>query len=275
MKKVLTIVAVIALAASISSATTTLQIWTTLVGGVTSTPDGSGNDSSGDGLYNIDPSAAAIPASGIGPNMPLGLYGVQIWCQVLGETSGQGIAALAVSLYTGSNNAFAPVTYSTTNAGGTYNAVRSYTGDAFNTSGYTSIDATAVHMTSGLVAGVPNPGTGIDSFQVVEGQNGSAKRQSNNEGRGVGTGAQQQAGAPVLLSEQIWNLASLPVNGIQVTVNTYGTAETWTGSGNNYVAFDSVQLTGMVVPEPITVTLVGLGIVGLGGYIRRRTKVAA
>jgi hypothetical protein len=36
----------------------------------------------------------------------------------------------------------------------------------------------------------------------------------------------------------------------------------------------SVQVLGDPVPEPITMTLVGMGIFGLGGYIRRRVKVA-
>jgi hypothetical protein len=36
----------------------------------------------------------------------------------------------------------------------------------------------------------------------------------------------------------------------------------------------SVQVFGDAVPEPITMTLVGMGICGLGGYIRRRAKAA-
>jgi hypothetical protein len=36
----------------------------------------------------------------------------------------------------------------------------------------------------------------------------------------------------------------------------------------------SVQVFGDAVPEPITMSLVGMGIFGLGGYIRRRVKVA-
>ena len=36
----------------------------------------------------------------------------------------------------------------------------------------------------------------------------------------------------------------------------------------------SVQVMGEAVPEPITMSLVGMGIFGLGGYIRRRAKAA-
>jgi len=38
--------------------------------------------------------------------------------------------------------------------------------------------------------------------------------------------------------------------------------------------YASGELTAQAVPEPITMTLVGMGIFGLGGYIRRRAKAA-
>ena len=48
---------------------------------------------------------------------------------------------------------------------------------------------------------------------------------------------------------------------------TYATNGAWMGDLN-------VQVSGSAVPEPITMALVGMSIFGLGGYIRRRVKVA-
>jgi hypothetical protein len=39
--------------------------------------------------------------------------------------------------------------------------------------------------------------------------------------------------------------------------------------------FETVIASPEVIPEPITMTMLGLSIVGLGGYIRRRVKVVA
>ena len=159
--------------------------------------------------------------------------------------------------------------YASTNG----NAVDSLSGTGVVAFG--PVDATAVHMTTGLTPGIPNPGTDLDAYQFTI---GATTRTGATKGLGVGAGtlAQQNAGAPVLLTTQVWDLTSLPHTGaITVVANLFGNAQTWTGTGNNYTTFDNVVVNGMVIPEPITMTMIGLGIVGLGGYIRRRVKVAA
>lgn len=46
------------------------------------------------------------------------------------------------------------------------------------------------------------------------------------------------------------------------------------GGGGNQTYFDNVRLFALEIPEPATLALVGFGIAGLGGYIRRRRRQA-
>ena len=83
-------------------------------------------------------------------------------------------------------------------------------------------------------------------------------------------------------------------NDAPVTTLDWGnTTSTWTqynanvvGTGSDTLAFsaygfnwwtslDSVSLNAAPMPEPVTMTLVGMGIAGLGSYLRRRARAKA
>jgi hypothetical protein len=249
MKKVLVFMAVIALTASISSATTTLEVWTTLVSGTFT------------GVTGQNPTGWTYGTTPVelGPKMALGSYGVQVWAQVLGGASGAGISDMAVTLYTpDTSGAFTPVQKTFPPHNPPYGIVTF----GSNVSAYNQITPVVQHWAG--VVGTSNPGTDLDSVQMAIGD-------TNYVSPDLGIGS------PVLIATEAWNLTSLATNGVTVGVYVAPTSRYWdmsNSSGDNTYkhSFDSVVGTGMVIPEPITMTMLAMGLSGLGIMIRRRTK---
>lgn len=243
MKKVLAIVVVVAMVSAVASASTTLLVWTQLVNATYS-----GMDSKGTPILTYGGVAER------GPNMALGYYGVQIWAEVLGNPNGYGIESMAVTLYTpDTRNAFMPVLNSTQYPAFQMKTLTTFSSDVFNR-GYSCIPAK------------------IGSF--VNSLNPSAQRTGldDNTQMTIGQGV-SPVNTPILLATEAWNLVSL-ASPVTLGVYVASTSRYWDEAG---VArnFDSITPTGMVIPEPVTMAMVSMGLCGLGMFIRRRVKETA
>jgi hypothetical protein len=114
-----------------------------------------------------------------------------------------------------------------------------------------------------------NPTNDIDAVQLSIGAT-SMKFAGNAENDTFGYGA------PVLIATEAWNLTSLGSNGVTLGVYVAPTSACWTAAQDGTtMTFDSIVGESEVVPEPLTMAMLSLGIFGLGGYIRRRVKVVA
>ena len=256
MKKVLALVTVIALMASISSATTTLNVWTTLV---SATPTWNTQHTAITGyVFGTTPVTR-------GPNMATGYYGVQMWAQILGGTAGWGISDMAVTLYTPDTNGC----FQSVAAGST---VYTSVGMELLLDGYNTPKALNAHAGTNNTGGVANTGTDKDAVQFSTGDTGYAAPDLG-------------VGSPVLLATEAWNLTSLGTSGVNLSVYVAPTSRYWNAiqtqsdldnsvllGAQDKLAFDSIVGTGMVIPEPITMTMLAMGLSGLGIMIRRRTK---
>jgi len=254
MKKVLALVAVIALMASVSLANETLHVWTELV---SATPIYHSGNLSGF-TYGTTP---IVPSTA----MPLGYYGVQVWAEVLGGTEGGGIQSMSVTLYTpDTTGVFNPVAVAGTGGSGIPpNVYMSKNGSDAQYDGYSYTTPAYQYFSNPAL----NPTNDIDSIQLGIGL--SARATDTNQYGDLGVYG------PTWIATEAWNLTSLnsPIT-VAVSVGPSSAYFTGAGTGQNAI-FDSVVGDSLLIPEPITMTMLGLGIFGLGGYIRRRVKVAA
>lgn len=243
MKKILALVTVIALATSFCSATTTLHVWTTLVS-ATANPDNGDN-----GYYDFGTTPVVR-----GPTMALGTYGVQIWAQVLGGSTNQGISDMAVTLYTPNTvGCFNPIGF---DAGLQNPEVVTTFGTAV--ANFNPNQATTAYFNNAL-----NPVNDVDAIQFIIGA--TTKTGHNQLG----------LSGPVLLATEAWTLTSLGTNGVTLGVYIAPTSRYWSTTANGKLYFtDSGGLVGdsMVIPEPITMTMLGMGLSSLGMMICRRRK---
>jgi hypothetical protein len=257
MKKVLAFVAVIALTASISFANETLMVWTDLV---TATQ-----------TYNIHTGKPNGYAYGTTPvttssSMPLGLYGVEIWAEVLGGTEGGGIQSMSVTLYTpDTTGCFNPVAIP--GSGNVSQGVPPVVYDDadvnLDAKNYSFTVPAAQYWSNPL-----NPTTDIDAIQMSMGINARSLD--------LTSGGDYALGYAELVDTELWNLTSLPPGGVTLGVFVGPSSAYFTGNQTDQnTPFETVIASPEVIPEPITMTMLGLSIVGLGGYIRRRVKVVA
>ena len=59
-----------------------------------------------------------------------------------------------------------------------------------------------------------------------------------------------------------------------VPAGSAATDLSFAASTDNYIGLDNVSVTALPVPEPLTMIAVGMGVAGLGGYVRRRCQAA-
>jgi len=268
MKKALVTLMVVALMGAVASADTTLHVWTTLVS-ATLTGYTSTRDMNQGGIYvnvpNFTYGTTPVP---IGPNMATGYYGVQVWAEVLGGTPAQGLTDIGVTLYTpDTNNVFVPVMNpkSASKTGGVlnYNVVETYSSTVANAAlnGWVNqVPAAYKHSSLGSI----DPGTDADALQVGFGEISG----------GYGSFDTAGAGTPILLATEAWQLLS----NTRATLAISATGRYWDGSGiddaSHKIDFTSASMTqdSLIIPEPFTMTMVGMGLCGLGMFIRRRVK---
>jgi hypothetical protein len=254
MKKILalgTLVTVIALMASVSSATTTLEVWTTLVSAT--------YDENNASNYYYDFGTTAVPISS---TMPLGTYGVQVWAEILGGSM-TGIASLAVTLYTpDTTGCFNPIpSPGSGNPGqGVPPAVIQDFSTALPTQYGNKIPGAVQYFSNTTL----NPTNDLDSLQMTIGATTQPPNQQADGRFGYNT--------PVLIGTQAWNLTSLGTNGVTLGVYVSPTSAHWVGTSNTTAGFDSVVASPLVIPEPITMTMLGMGLSSLGMMIWRRRK---
>jgi hypothetical protein len=77
-------------------------------------------------------------------------------------------------------------------------------------------------------------------------------------------------GSPVLIATQTWTLLQEHTPAI-LDVKVQPESRHWNANGTKSV-FDVVQGVGMVIPEPITMTMLGMGLSSLGMMVWRRRK---
>jgi hypothetical protein len=256
MKRVLALLAVasvIASAASISSASPTLDVWTVLV---------AAGKSGTHYTYGNTPVTATTT----------GYYGVQIWAEVVGGAGDNGIQIMDANVYAldGQTGNFAPVLTGT-------NGVPSQTATNVNSVGYSVATPVYEHLN---IAG--NPGTEPDAWGFSIGTTNAHYNDiwpnlanfGEANGTGVYSGAQ-------LLTTEVWYLSSLaaPVTlGVYVTQDSYTPAYFTSAEDGTYSLFNSVNTPSEVivnaVPEPNTMMMIGMGLTSLVGMVIRRRKTA-
>ena len=82
---------------------------------------------------------------------------------------------------------------------------------------------------------------------------------------GLGTGSFNDS-----LDTDYYGAADLYMDMATTLVNPTNTVDP---NGDDFTVTSNDDVTGMIVPEPVTMLAVFLGIGGLGGYVRKRTKV--
>ena len=260
MKRVLALLAVasvIASAASISSASPTLDVWTVLV---TATKSGTHF------TYGNTPIATPVSSTGY--------YGVQVWAEVVGGAGDNGIQIMDANVYAldSQSGNFAPVL---TGTNGVY-----YTAAGTNagTIGYNVIAPVYQHL---AIAG--NPGTEPDAWGFSAGSTAanynSGWPNAANFGEANGTGV--YSGAQLMVTEA-WYLSStaVPVTlGVYVTSDSYTPAYFTSAEDGTSALFGSnvntpSEVIVNAVPEPNTMMMIGMGLTSLVGMVIRRRKTA-
>jgi hypothetical protein len=198
--------------------------------------------------------------------MPLGLYGVQVWAEVLGGTT-TGIASMAVTLYTpDTTGCFNPVAVAGTGNPGQGippNVPVSWQSPVVF--GYaTRVPAAYQYFNNPTL----NPTNDIDAVQLSFGSNA----RDSFDPPGQGKNSNFAFNTPTLLATEAWNLTSLGTNGVTLSAYVAPTSACWTGSGSATAGFDNITTQVMVIPEPITMTMLGMGLSSLGMMIWRRRK---
>lgn len=234
MKKILALT-IVACMASMASAASTLHVWLE---------------------YELaDPAFVENEVIGL-PGDYSDVFAVKIYAEVFGLAAGQGISDMAVTLYTPDvNNALVPLTLEYEE--GDVPPVAMLFGPLPPTSLMT-INAAAQDLVSPL-----DPDSDWDSLEMSFGYN---TRGTTNRNVGIG--------APVLIGTQYWKAVAPLEEPVWMMAYVAPTSKHWTGSASSRALFDEVLVDGVMIPEPITMTMVGMGLSSLGLAVWRRRRAA-
>ena len=139
--------------------------------------------------------------------------------------------------------------------------------------GYTAMKPAYMHVASQYLGYASNPGNDYDANQAAIGDTGYVL-------------PDYAVGAPVLVATEAWRLTSLGTSGVTLGVYVNPASRHWNAwaaidanrapyflDDSDKTQFSSVIGQGLFIPEPFTMTMLGMGLSSLGMMIRRRRIV--